>query len=94
MRENSNKREVHKPRIKIDDSTASDQADPYPWSDHFGGRGARRGKNWGRVFFAAHLACWEKIFLDGKTWPGFLSPDMVDIARGGWVQKNGALPIA
>ena len=31
---------------------------------------------------AAHVACWETFFLDGKTWPGFLFLVLVGIARG------------
>ena len=82
MRENSNKREVNKPTIKIHDSSASDAADSYPGSDHVGGRDARGGQIWGGGVFAAHLAYWEELFLDGKTCPGFLFPVLLGIARG------------
>ena len=94
VRKNSSKREVNKPRIKIGYSSASEEADPYSWSDHVGGRDAGRGKIWGGGVFVAHLACWEEILLDGNTWPGFLFPGLVDIARGGGVQNNGAPPVA
>ena len=35
-----------------------------------------------------------EFFLDGKTWPGFLFPVLVAIARGWGVEKNGALSVA
>ena len=38
--------------------------------------------------FAAHLACWEEFFLNEKTWPGFLFPFLVGIARGGSSRKQ------
>ena len=79
---NSDKRKFNKPTTKIHDPNASDAADPYPGSDHDGGRDARGGKIWGRTVFAAHLASWAESFLDGKTWPGFLFPVLVGIARG------------
>ena len=66
MRENSNKKEVNKPTIKIHDSIASDAADPYRGSDHVGGRDAGGGQIWCGGVFAAHLACWEEFSLDGK----------------------------
>ena len=73
MRENSNKKEFNKPTIKIYDSSASDAADPYPGSDRVGGRDAGRGQIWGGGVFAAHLACWEEFFLDGKLDRAFTS---------------------
>ena len=79
MWENSKKEEVNKPTIKLHDSIVSDAADPYPRSDHVGGRDAGGRQIWGGVF-AAHLACWEEFLLDGKTWPGFLFPVLA--ARG------------
>ena len=87
MRKNRNKRQVNKTRIKIHDSSASDTADPYPSSDHVGGRVAGGGKSWGGGVFAAHLACWDEFFLNGKTWPCFLFPVSVGIARGGSSRK-------
>ena len=73
-------------RIKIHDSSTSDAADPCQGSDHIGGRDAEGGQILGGGVFAAYLACWEEFFLDGKTWPDFLFPVLVDIARGGGVQ--------
>ena len=49
------------------------------------------------VSCATHVkscACWERFFLDRKTWPGFLFPGLVGIALGGGVQENGASPVA
>ena len=82
MRDNSNKKQVNKPTVKIHDSSASDAADPYPGSDHVGGTRCSRGANLGWRCSAAHLACWAESFLGGKTRPGFLFPVLVGIARG------------
>ena len=61
MRENSNKREVSKPTIKIHDSSASDAADP----DHFGDE-MQEG---GRFGLKAFVRC---IWRAGKS---FYSPE-------------------
>ena len=47
-----------------------------------GERDAAGGQNWGGGVFAAKLARWEELFLDGKTWPGFLFAVLDGIARG------------
>ena len=82
MREDSNETEVNKPTVKIHDSSASGAADPYPGSDHVGGRDEEEGRSGGGIF-AAQLACWEEFSLDGTTWPGFFFPALVGITRCG-----------
>ena len=63
-------------------SSASDESDPYPGSDHVGGRDAEGGQIYVGGVFVAHLARWEEFFLDGNTWPSFLFPVLVGMTRG------------
>ena len=64
---------------------------PIPGEIMLGGRDAGGGKIWGGGVFAAHLACWEEFFLDGKTWPGFLFPVLVGIGRGESLKNSVSL---
>ena len=77
MRENSNKKEVNKPTIKIHDSSASDVADPYPGSDHVGGGKMQEGGNFGvEVFLRRTWRAWKSFsstetlgrVLSSKSW--------------------------
>ena len=61
---------------------------PIPGRIMLGVRDAAGGQTWGGGDFAAHLACWEEYFLDGKTWPDFLVPVLVGIARGESLRKQ------
>ena len=57
MKESSNKMKVNKVMRKINDSSASDAADPCSGLDHVGRRDAGEGQIWDGCAFAGQLAC-------------------------------------
>ena len=94
MRENSNKREVNKHRIKIDDSSASDEADPYPWSIMLGDEMQEGGKIGVEFILRRNWRTGKRFSLTEKLGRVFSSQIWLILRVAEGSKKIGALPIA